>query len=334
MNRIILSTTLAFAAATPFAALGQDSSESPNRFSFGPSFGLNFKASFNNSSPFGGVNPGPATGGANHTYNDGYVLLDISGNAGGLTTFWGFQNASQLNPAGGGTMQFHSIQSGGTTSADGVQYGGELNYQRVIGSLPALSGDWGLEGSFGFTAIDLCNNLGGTVPVITDTYALNGVPPPGAGYNGTFTGPGPLLGDAPTRTMSSAALAGYQKLSGQMFSFRFGPFADWNITSELSLSASVGLTLAPTMLDYDFAEIAAVAGGSTYAAVGHSSHSKLLYGPFAGAMLRYDFSKSWGVYVGAQFQSLTDLEQSVGSRTARFDPGITVNLSAGMTWKF
>jgi hypothetical protein len=335
MNRIVLSTTLALAAAAPFAARGQDSTENPNRFSFGPTFGFNFKAEFNNSTlVLNNVNPGPASGGANHTYNDGYVLVDNSGDAGGLTTYWGYQNTAQYNPAGSGSMQFHAIQPGGSSSAtDNPQYGGEILYQRVIGSLPSLSGDWGLETGFGFTELDLRDNLGGTVPAITDSYQLNGVIPPGAGYNGTPNGPGPLLGDTPTRTITSATVTGYQKLSGQLFSFRLGPFAEWNITSNLTLAASAGLTLAPAIVDYDFSETYAVGGGA-YAASGHSSETRFLYGPYAGAMLRYDFNKSWGVYVGARFQNLDDMNLSDGGNSARLDPGVTFFGTAGVTWKF
>jgi len=336
MNRIVLSTTLALAAVTPLVVRGEDSTENLNLFSFGPSFGINFKAEFNNGTPIlNNVNPGPPAGGANHTYNDGYVLVDSSGDAGGLTTYWGYQNASQYNAAGSGSMQFHAVQPGGSSSATGnPQYGGELIYQRVISSLPSMSGDWGLEFGFEFTDLDLHNNLGGTVPVTTDSYQLNGVIPPGAGYNGTFNGPGPLLGDTPTRTITSATVTGYQKLSGQLLSFRLGPFAEWNLTSKLSLAASVGLTLAPATVDYDFSETYAIAGGGIYAASGHSSETKLLYGPYAGAILRYDFNKCWGVYVGARFQNLTDLSQSTGGSSAQLDPGITFYGTVGVIWKF
>ena len=41
-------------------------------------------------------------------YDDGYVLTDISGNAGGLTTYWGYQNASQYQ-ADANTIVFHLI---------------------------------------------------------------------------------------------------------------------------------------------------------------------------------------------------------------------------------
>ena len=180
MNRIIISTTLVL-AATPIGMQAQDATDNPNRFFFGPRFGMNFKASFqNNATYLGQVDPGPATGGANHTYNDGYVLADSRGNGGGRTWNWGYQNASQV---AGDTMQFHAIQSSGSTAGtDDPQYGGELVYQRVIGRLPFLpSGCWGLEAGFGFTEINLQDNGSGPVGVTTDTYALHGVQPPGAG---------------------------------------------------------------------------------------------------------------------------------------------------------
>jgi hypothetical protein len=329
MNRIILSTTFAL-AATPFAMHGADLIENPNspdnlnRFSFGPTFGINFKAEFHDN-----ANPGPSVtpaGGANRTYDDGYVRVDNSGDAGGLTQNWGYQNASQYNAANGGTMNFLTV---GSSSATGnPQYGGELIYQRVIGSLPALSGDWGLESGFGFTELDLRENLSGTATV--DSFPLNGVVPPLAGYNGTFSGPGALLGDTLTRT----AATGYQKLSGQLFSLRLGPFAELNFTPQLSLAASVGLTLAPTTVDYDFSETAALAGGGTITENGSSSKTRLLYGPYVGGMLRYNFNKNWGVYVGARFQNLTSLDQSVGGRTARLDPSVTFYGSAGLSWSF
>src|SRR5947207_1223367 len=107
MNRILLSTTLTLAAASPFALHGADFPEDPNRLSLGPRFGMNFKAAFGNSPA---VNPGLAAAGADHTYNDGYVLRDISGNAGGLTWNWGYQNSSQNPPPGTASMLFHAVQ--------------------------------------------------------------------------------------------------------------------------------------------------------------------------------------------------------------------------------
>lgn len=334
MNRIIPCAALTLAAITPLTLRGADFPENPNRFSFGPRFGFNFKADFQNSAPyFNPVSPGPASGGANHTYDDGYVRVDSSGNLGGRTSNWGYQNSSQV---AGDAMQFHAIHSSSSTAvADDPQYGAELTYQRVLGRVfSSSSANWGLEVGLGYTDLDLRKNTDGTAPVTTDTYPLNGVLPPGPGYNGPFDGPGPLLGDTPTRTTTSANRRSRQKLSGDLFSIRLGPFVEWNLTSKLSVAGSLGITVAPTYVDYDFSESVSVAGGDTYTASGHSSKSKLLYGPYLGGMIRYDFSKHWGVYVGAQFQNLRDLKQSIGSRTARLDQGATVYGTVGASWRF
>jgi hypothetical protein len=340
MKRIILSTTLTLAAAAaPFAVHGEDFPENPNRLSLGPRFGVNFKAHFNNS---GAVNPGAAVGGANHNYNDGYVRLDSSGNAGGQTWNWGYQNASQVV---GGNMQFNAVQSTGASSSgekdttDDVQFGGELVYQRILGHLPfTRSGRWGLEGGLGYTDLDLRQNSdsSGPVTITTDSYALNGVTPPSAGYNGTFQGPGALLGDTPTRTITSgtATITSREKLSGQLYTIRLGPFAEIDLTEHLTLAGSAGITLAPARVNYDFSESTTLAGGGTFASNGHSSETKFLYGPYVSGMLRYELNKHWGLYLGAQFQSLTDLTQSANGHSARLDQSATVYGTAGASWRF
>ena len=242
-------------------------------------------------------------------------------------------------------MEFHAVQfdspsgSANNNVTDDPQFGAELIYQRVIGRLPFLPAvRWGLEGAFGYTDLDLRGKSSITGPgtATIDTFPLNGVLPPGPGYQGTFEGPGTLLGDTPTRTTTAgiASMTSNQKLSGQLYSIRLGPFAEWNFTPQLSLAASVGLTLAPTSVDYDFSETTSMTGVGTFVASGHSSRTELLYGPYLSAMLRYDFNPSWGVYVGAQFQSLTDLEQSIGGRTARLDQGATVYGTVGVSWRF
>jgi len=50
--------------------------------------------------------PGPATGGGiDRCYDDGFVRVDVSGNAGGYTWYWGYQNSSQNQI---GFILFHS----------------------------------------------------------------------------------------------------------------------------------------------------------------------------------------------------------------------------------
>jgi hypothetical protein len=329
MNRILFCATLSL-TATPFVLQAGDAPAEPNRFSFGARFGMNFKASFKNTPSGGGlaVSPGPATGGADHTYDDGYVRVDSSGDLGGVTWNWGYQANSQVV---GDTLQFHAVQpapgSGGSQRevTDDPQLGVEFIYQRVIGSFSS-AGNWGLEAGFGYTDLDIRSSASAG-SVTMDAFPLNGVLPAGAGYSGTFAGPGAVIGDTPTRTIS--ALTSRQKLSGQIFSIRLGPFAEWNLTPKLSLGASAGLTIAPASVDYDFSDST---GGTTVK--GHSSKSDVLYGPYVSGMLRYDFTQRWGAYVGAQFQSLSDLDQSIGGRTARLDQGATIYGTVGITFRF
>jgi hypothetical protein len=332
MNRIFISATLGLAVASPFVLSAQDFIDGANRWSFGPSFNLNIKADFHNNGSFlNPANPGPAIGGVNHTYNDGYVHVDSSGDAGGLTWNWGYHNSSQVV---GDTLQFHAVQAENSSSVNDPQYGLDLVYQRYIGHLPYVkSGSWGFEAGFGYTDLDLRDNNNGNVHITTDTFQLNGVLPPGAGYNGTFSGPGALLGDTPTRTLESAMISGNQKLSGSLFKIRLGPFAEWNFFSKFSLQASAGITLAPTMVDYDYSESVTLASG-TFASSGHSSKSKLLYGPYAGLTARYEFNQHWGIFLGAQFQNLTSLTESSGSNSAHLDLGATVDLTGGISWRF
>jgi hypothetical protein len=334
-KKISLSVALTLIVVTPLTLLSAERAENSNRLSIGPQFTFNYKANFQSTAS--NFNPGPATGGANHTYDDGYVLVDASGNFGGLTTNWGYINPTQVVGAGlANGMEFRSIQPSGSSSVeDDPQYGFEIIYQRVLSALSETSpGIWGFQVGFSYTDLDLDGNDRGTTPVTIDTYPLNGVLPPPAPYNGTFVGPGTLLGDTPVRTLGSAALIRDQKLSGHLFNFRLGPFAEWEVTPKLSVSASAGLTLAPTKLEYDYSETVTLSSGPSFASSGHASTTKLLYGGYVDARLRYDFNESWGAYVGAQFQSLNSLQQSAGGRSAKFDPGATIALSAGITWQF
>lgn len=343
MKRIVLYTALSLTVATPLLMQGADAPEGANRFNLGARFGMNFKSAFGNSAvvpvPVFSA-PGAAVAGVNHTYDDGYVLVDGSGNAGGMTWNWGYQNGSQVV---GDAVQFHSLQSvspvlpARTDAANDPQFGAELTYQRVIGPI-GESSRWGFEAGFGYTALDLHDrrsSANGLSTLTTDTYQLNGVIPPFPGYAGTFAGPGPLLGDFPGRVTTTTidSMSSNHELSGHLFTIRLGPFAEVNLTSKLSLAASVGITLAPAIVDYDFNETATI-NGVTTGTSGHSSKTALLYGPYVSTTLRYAFTPNWGMYVGAQFQSLNSMEQTIGTRSGRLDASATFYATIGAIWSF
>jgi hypothetical protein len=335
MKPLLFSATCAIAAATPALAQPSEPLEvpeipNPNRFSLGARVSLNLTGDFTTSR----TSPGAASGGGNHIYDDGYVRVDSSDNAGGLTWNWGYERAPQVV---GDTLEFHSIQSAEKESADEAQYGMELIYERLLGRFFSR-GVWGLEVGFSYTDLDLRadRGSGSGASLITDSFPLNGVLPPNAPYHGTFNGPGPLLGDTPTRTIATdtASLASDHRLSGHLFGFRFGPVVEWNFTRAISIALSGGIALAPAIIDYDFSESIALQGGQTFATRGHSSKTDLLYGHYINALLRYNFNDHWSLYGGGQFQTLNDLEQTIGTRTARLDAGSTLHGVLGVSWRF
>lgn len=329
----------AFAAVTPVLAQEADPDlfriPNANRFSLGARIGLNFDAKFQTARS----NPGPPTGGVSHNYDDGYVRRDSSGNAGGRTWNWGYNDSSQIV---GDTIEYHKIDSPTlpssiSTSSDDAYLGMELVYQRLAGTFMS-GGGWGFEAAFSYHDIDIQDERSGAGAgtLLTDIFGLNGIVPPNAPYGGTFNGPGPVIGDTPSRTGTgeTVSFASDHHLQGQMFGFRFGPFVEWNFNRRFSVALSGGLALAPALIDYDFEETVAVDSGFTTSARGSSSKTDLLYGNYVGGVVRFQLNEQWGVYASAQYQTLNEWEHTVNNRTAQLDPGSTFYGVAGVTWRF
>ena len=336
MKRFLLSTSCVIGATVPL--LGQDAEirGNANRLSLSARAGLNFKAEFRNQTQ---SNPGLPIAGINHNYDDGFVRVDSSGAASGGTWNWGYQNASQVS---GTSLDFHSDQFSTVPlniekDSDDVQPGIELSYGRIIGKF-FLGGRWGMEGALSYNSLEIedSRSASGTVTHILDSYSLNGVVPPTPPYNGSFDGPGPVLSDLPTRTVSTdpAFTSARHELSGFAVGIRIGPFFEWTFAKRFSVALSGGLLLAPTRIDYEFSETRTIAGGAPISTQEEADESDLLYGNYVGATLRYDFSRQWGVFAGAQYQTLNELEQTVAGRTARLEQDGTVVGVAGVSWRF
>src|SRR6266850_1931008 len=95
-----LHSTLIVAAAlivvVPAALLADE--PVTNRFTFSARFSLNIKAKFQNVGSVLPASPRTTPDGANYNYDDGYVLTDVSGNFGGQTWNWGYDdNVSQIS---------------------------------------------------------------------------------------------------------------------------------------------------------------------------------------------------------------------------------------------
>jgi hypothetical protein len=221
-----------------------------NRFTLTP------RAAFNISSRFssgGMITLGPAArhtpGGDAYNYDNGYVLRDASGNAGGQTWYWGYDRQEQIV---NNTIEFNrsSVGVNGADSELGSgsepAYGAELAFSRQLGM--------GREVHYGFeAAVNYLNlNLNGSVSAtgdlrqVTDAYAFTpGTTPPMAPYRGSFGGPGFLIGTTPSSSVvvvaqGGAQITGSRKLSADVYGMRVGPYVEFPVFDALQLRLSGG----------------------------------------------------------------------------------------------
>jgi hypothetical protein len=89
-----------------FILIPPDADDWTRHFRVGALIGLNIKANFNSRGTFAVTGNNPAKG----IYDDGYVRPDPQTGNDGLTSFWGYNNASQYNAAAQ-TLQMHATNS-------------------------------------------------------------------------------------------------------------------------------------------------------------------------------------------------------------------------------
>jgi hypothetical protein len=310
------------------------------RAEFGVSAGasFNYKANFKSSAITlpRAFDPGTTAAGTDHFYDDGYNRVDSSGNLGGQTTYWGYQDSvSQYNPLGDGGNGTITMNSSQTTLAAGSSSEDQSELQ------PAMEVYWqqdltenkkwnlGVRVASRWQRIELANRAlsGTTYTRISDTYSLGGSPVPADPYSGPFSGwPLTTLDDSPlTRTLSSGigpAISTTRKLDANIFALDVGPTASLNIIDNLSAAASAGGTVAWIQSDFSYSD-------GTLAS-GNSSDGKCLFGAYVGIDLRYKFSERWGVFAGAAYNLLQDFYQEAEGRSAELQFGNSYTVRAGI----
>jgi hypothetical protein len=350
-RRWVVASLLAATSASAQAAdaFANDSlQDSPNRFGLSYRMGFNISAKFKNLGGFPALtDPGPATAGADHTYDDGYNRVDSSGNQGvapNTTWYWGYQDASQV--PGDGFIYFHSSQSAATVEAEetsDIQHGLELTYNRRLGRLGR--GGWGLEAAFNFTFLDISDSgaLYGTTDRITDKYSLTVnnqvVVPPQAPYAGPYVGPGPVISDVPIRTMETipggTLVDGERAFEADVYGFRVGPYAAFPLSRRLSVSLSGGLAAAYIDSTLSGSQSVQIPGaGSTPWVSGSDSANDWQLGAYAAARLSYAFSRRVDAAVGVQYQYLGTYNHKAGGWEAEVDLGESIFVTVGVGISF
>jgi hypothetical protein len=325
------------------AGSAQEAEHWTKRFRLGFVTGFNIEAEFSLRGDFGvsGIDPGqPGVGGLNHTYDDGYVRLDDTGNAGGVTSNWGYQAASQYDPVNEtltfrGTTSF-SQEGSSSSASDEPYYGLDLAYGGRL--MDAAGGVLGWELGFRWLPVKFEDrqSLNVTATRVVHRFSTAGIVLPQAPYHGGSSGVGPVIGDVaealPSET-SPGLLTGVRRVKADVMDFRLGPNMQWHLGGRWAASLGGGFALGLVTGDYEFDERITY-GDSEASNRGKFGATEFLYGGYAEALLYFRAEENAEIYVGAQFVSMGDMVFSGGGREARVKLGSGIFLSAGIHWIF
>ena len=265
--------------------------DSTNRVSLSLRFGLNINARFKGIG--GSLNPASLNGsnrktpdGDQYNYDNGYVLTDVSGNAGNQSWYWGYDNASQVN-AGNNTVAFDrtTAVANGNSSGTGDNHasnpGFELAYDRQLG----VKEDWhnmryGVEVAFNYQPIAINNNstFGATATKQTDTYNYTpGTTPPSSPYQGSYNGPGFVINvpsaSSSTTVIPNATVTVADDFDANLWGFRLGPYLEFPFgkKEQFILSLSAGLAVGLLDANESWKQTATIPGNSTITTRGGGS---------------------------------------------------------------
>jgi len=262
-----------------------------------------------------GADPGPDTGSTyNRTYDNGsYNKVDISGNAGGTTWFWGYENGNQQN---GRSIVMETTTSANDASSkdnqENPQHGFEISYSRLLKQSGSLK--FGLEAAFGYELITASSteNILNHVERISDSFDASSILIPLAPYHGTFEGPGALISSTPDRTRSviarDALIVGHRSFDATVYTIRLGPYMEFPIYKKLTGFLNGGLLLVIGDSVFAYTETVTIldTGDVTSARRSSGSQTDFLVGGYVGGGLQYDITDRISLMAGAQFQGSSD----------------------------
>lgn len=308
-----------------------------NRLSIGARFGFNISAKVSNL---------PVAASAAPNYDDGFVRTDISGNAGGKTTYWGYDQAGQLV---GTDLELHSAPSprDGTdnTLKDDPHAGFEITYGRELTRFTLGKGREVAVGvELGFGSMDLnfsgSDAITGNVLRTTDRYSVTGIVPPLPPYAGTYAGPGPLIDAAPNSSSTAVAAVTStmsSKVDALVYGLKLGPFMEVPIIKKrlaLQLSAGVAAVNAEGDFAYNETFSVAAAGGPPQARIDKFSGSAWLIGFYGNCNLAFSLNDTMSVFAGGQYQNLGDMTIEGGGKAATINMGQDLEGVIGLRFTF
>jgi hypothetical protein len=301
-------------------------------FRIGAMVGLNISANFSMKGKF--TIPGNNTG----IYDDGYVRVDDTGNAQGYTSYWGYNNQSQL---GGSTLTMHSTTSysaSGSSEESGSAFPGfEMAYGGNLWDWGRTRIGWDL--GFGLVPINITDNqpiTGVSVKQTVHQFNTGTINVPSAPYQGPYNSAGnPTIFSNFTsyNTTNSGTITGSHTLDVMLYTVRLGPSLYWDLNKDFGLSVGVGPAVGIVSGSLKYNEM--ITTTTSASSKGQVDATDLVYGGYANAMLLYHVPGENGdLYLGAQFMSLGNATISGGGRQGQLNLGGQIYITAGINWPF
>lgn len=351
-----VASLFVFAATAAAQTDDEVYSDCTNRVTLSLQFGLNINASFrgiggNISSLTGNGRKTP--NGDAYNYNNGYVLTDISGNAGGQTWYWGYDNPSQVNPANH-TIAFDrptaAMNAYPSASADdsAATPGFELDYDRQLGTKAGWHNmRYGIDLAVNYVPISINNTSVSAVAQQTDFYSYTpGTTPPGYNapselpYQGSYQGPGfvinvPASGTSITPIPNSTVLS-QDHYDANLFGFHLGPYVEipFGKKEQFTLSLAGGLAVGLLDVNESWNQTVTIQGSGPDNSTGGGNSFDVLWGWYAGANADYQINEHWGVTAGVQFQDLGTSDHNYDGRQVNLDLSRSILVLAGVSYNF
>ncbi|HRI15630.1 MAG TPA: hypothetical protein PLX89_21755 [Verrucomicrobiota bacterium] len=340
--------SLAFLSLFALAGTGSAQSFRVNddwtrNFRLGMQVAYNVKADFSLDGiiPSTSGDPGlPGIPGLNHFYDDGYVRVDNTSNAGGVTSYWGYQLGTQFEPETG-QLVFKNTRAFKVTEQSQAEAGASFGLEAAYGGKIR---DWdrirlGWEFGYGFLPLTLEDNrtLPATFERVVQAFNTAGITLPTAPYSGGPSGIGPVIPDIalerPTEVVHGL-LTGSRSLQVSLHSLRLGPTLFWRFQRRWALSGSIGPALGIVTGGYHFNEVFRFTDGTEALNSGQDDGTEVVFGGYATATVLFRVVSDADLYFSAQFLTLGDPEFGGVGRTARLNLGATVMTSIGVSWPF
>ena len=339
-----LSTCTAFAGEPDLAnSITAPAAPSPWRVGAGYAQLLGLKTEFTGLGTFRSPNTvQPLGNGIERDYDNGYVHLDSSGNLGGLTWNWSYDDNAQYRPAGTGTIDYsitNSLANARTDEDGDAKPGFELFAYYDMGSvgfhgLGNRPATWGFRAGLQYSRINVSNSdlLTTGLTTTTDSYDLGGTPAPLAPFVGNPSGPGPMLSDNPTRSTvigGTGLVSGSRELDVDLTLLNLGSYLDIPVSEKFDVLLEAGVSLGVASGSYTFHSATTLTGLGTQTSHGSDSSTDLLPGVYLGLGATYQLNDNWSILGSGRYQYLQsyDLGANGSQASLSFDSAFVLSLS-------